>query len=145
MSEGSRGHRGGGHETAKPNHDEIDTHLGFDRNELLNGVPKLGSDVFRSGLAGFDPKLRSLTSSQISSFVGLRENRAQNTKPSLRTVRPESILLVFGVLILGFNIAVLPLGVLMLFRRSPVGPIAGLRRFGAFSTKPSKVTLNPKP
>ena len=63
------GPRGGSHETAKPNHEENNTRLGFDKKRLPTGVQKLGSRLVRLGFAVFDPNLRSLTSSRIFDFV----------------------------------------------------------------------------
>ena len=136
-SEGSFAPRGGGPEIAKPNHDEIDMRLGFDRNIPPTEVLKLGLDFFKLGFAFFDLKLRSLTSSQILSFVRLRENRSQNTKPSLRLTKPKPILLGFGVSKLGYDNAKLGFRILQLVHRSPAEPFTGLQRFRAFSTKPN--------
>ena len=97
--------RGGGHETAKPNRDKLDTRLGFDKKRLHTGVQELGSGLLGLGFAVFHQNLRSLTSSQIFDFVRLRENRARSTKPSLGTAKPKPILLGFDVSEPGFAVA----------------------------------------
>ena len=138
--------RGGGHETAKPNHWKMSMWLGFVNVCLPTGVPKLGSGLSILGFASFAPKLRSLTSSHISDLVRLLENRAQSAKPSLGTAKPRPFLPGLGGLILGLDVTILGFNVLRLFRRSPADPIAGLLRFSALSPKPNTVKPNaPQP
>ena len=138
--------RGGGHETAKPNRDQVDTRLGFDKKKLPTGVQKLGSGLLRLGFAVFYPNLRSLTSPRFFDFVRLRGNRARSTKPSVGTAKPKPILLGFSVLRLGLDVIILGFGALMPFLRSPADPFAGLQRFSAFTPKPNKIVLNaPRP
>ena len=126
----------------EPDRDKSDTQLGFEKNEPPTKVPKLGYDLSRLGLANFDPKLRSLTSSRFLFFVRLRGNRARSSKPSFRTAKPKPILLGFGVLILGCGVTKLGFAISQLVCRSPAEPFAGLRRFRAFSAKPDKIVLN---
>ena len=80
-------------------------------------------------LRNFNPKSPKpdldVTSSRFSDFVGLRRKWAPSAKPSSEIAQPKPILLGFGVLKLGFEVAILGFGVLVPFRRSPADPLLG--------------------